>query len=351
LCQQRANFPANADIWHLRFHWHRVRLELLESLNKQDYTFLPLNVVTKADGESIHLWSSQDALVLKMLAMALPEALALSSLCTHIKGHGGLKATVSDLHAALPDYSYVMKTDVKGYYESIDHTILLKQLDKDIANPFIWRLLVQFVKRTVERGGSFKSIRCGISRGCPLSPVIAAYYLKGLDEQMAGDTRYFYRRFMDDVIILAKTRWHLRNAVRTVNQYFNQLKIEQASDKTFMGKISKGWDFLGYHFDGKQLTVAAKTVEKHVLHYRQLYEQLRKKKATSDEMALALGLYVKRWQRWAAAGLQGIKIDVYERNLIQRDLLQTALSPKVRAPRWGRAHPPYRMYKFAIQSL
>jgi RNA-directed DNA polymerase len=79
---------------------------------------MPLSVVTKADGERLHLWSSQDALVLKMLAMALPEALALSSLCTHIKGHGGLKATVSALHAALPDYRYVMKTDVKRYYES-----------------------------------------------------------------------------------------------------------------------------------------------------------------------------------------------------------------------------------------
>jgi RNA-directed DNA polymerase len=217
LCKQRRNFPANADIWHLRFHWHTIRGELLQTLHKQDYTFLPLSVVTKADGETLHLWSSQDALVLKMLAMTLPEALALSPLCTHIKGHGGLKATVNDLHAALPDYRYVMKTDVKGYYESIDHTILLKQLDKDITAPFIWRLLVQFVKRSVKRGGTFKSIHCGISRGCPLSPIIAAYYLKGLDEQMAGDPRYFYRRYMDDVIVLAKTRWHLRKAVRTVN--------------------------------------------------------------------------------------------------------------------------------------
>jgi RNA-directed DNA polymerase len=303
LCKQRRNFPANADIWHLRFHWHTIRGELLQTLNKQDYTFMPLSVVTKADGESIHLWSSQDALVLKMLALALPDALVLSPLCTHIKGHGRLKATVSALQAALPDYTYVMKTDVKGYYASIDHTILLKQLDKDITDPFIWRLLVQFVKRTVERDGTFKSIHCGISRGCPLSPVIAAYYLKCLDEQMEGDTRYFYRRFMDDVIVLAKTRWHLRKAVWTVNQHFHQLKVEQAPDKTFIGKISRGWDFLGYHFDGKQLTVAAKTVEKHVLHYRQLYEQLKNKKATSDEMALTLGLYVKRWQRWVKAGL------------------------------------------------
>jgi RNA-directed DNA polymerase len=139
---------------------------------------------------------------------------------------------------------------------------------------------------------------------------------------MEGDNRYFYRRFMDDIIVLAKTRWHLRKAVRTVNQHFNQLKVEQAPDKTFIGKVSKGWDFLGYHFDGEQLTVAAKTVAKHVLHYRQLYEQLRMKKATSIEMAFALGLYVKRWQRWAAAGLQGIKIGVYEQTRYQQILMQ-----------------------------
>jgi RNA-directed DNA polymerase len=322
LCKQRRNFPANADIWHLGFHWHTIRDELLQTLNKQDYTFMPLSVVTKADGETLHLWSSQDALVLKMLALALPDALALSPLCTHIKGHGGLKATVSALQAALPDYTYVMKTDVKRYYESIDHTILLRQLDKDVTDPFIWRLLVQFVKRSVERGGTFKSITCGISRGCPLSPVIAAYYLKGLDEQMEGDTRYFYRRYMDDIIVLAKTRWHLRKAVRTVNQHFNELKVEQAPDKTFIGKISKGWDFLGYHFDGEHLSVAAKTVTKHVLHYRQLYEQLRMKKATSIEMASVLGLYVTRWQRWVAAGLQGIKIGVFYEHIRYRIYLR-----------------------------
>ena len=273
---------------------------------KQDYTFLPLSVVTKADGESIHLWSSQDALVLKMLSMALPTALALSPHCTHIKGHGGLKATVSALHAALPDYAYVMKTDVKRYYESIDHTILLKQLDKDITDPFIWRLLVRFVKRSVERGGTFKSIHCGISRGCPLSPVIAAYYLKGLDEQMEGDTRYFYRRYMDDVIVLARTRWHLRKAVRTVNQHFNQLKVAQAPDKTFIGRIEKGFDFLGYRFGLPDLTLAEKTITNAVNKVRQLYEQ----KQTAPKRAAMLDDYITRWLRWVVAGLDDKPIKI-----------------------------------------
>jgi RNA-directed DNA polymerase len=311
LCKQRRNFPANADIWHLHFHWQRVRQDLLQSLNKQDYTFLPLSVVTKADGESIHLWSSQDALVLKMLAMALPTALALSSLCTHIKGHGGLKATVNDLHAALPDYRYVMKTDVKGYYESIDHTILLRQLDKDITDPFIWRLLVQFVKRTVEKGGMFKSIHCGISRGCPLSPIIAAYYLKGLDEQMAGDPRYFYRRYMDDVIVLAKTRWHLRKAVRTVNQHFSQLKVEQAPDKTFIGKISKGFDFLGYQFGKDKLRVSKRTLENHIRRLSRLYEQ----KKHLPNWQILLDDYRRRWVTWVYSGIPSSIIDTERQTL------------------------------------
>jgi RNA-directed DNA polymerase len=306
LCKQRRNFPANADIWHLRFHWHTIRGELLQTLNKQDYTLLPLSVVTKADGETLHLWSSQDALVLKMLAMALPAALALSPHCTHIKGHGGLKATVSALHAALPDYRYVMKTDVKRYYESIDHTILLNQLDKDIAAPFIWRLLVQFVKRTVERGGTFKSITCGISRGCPLSPIIAAYYLKVLDEQMEGDTRYFYRRYMDDVIVLAKTRWHLRKAVRTVNQQFNQLKIEQAPDKTFIGRIAKGFDFLGYQFGKEKLTVSTRTLQNHIRRLTQLYEQ----KKHQPNWQMLLDDYRPRWLTWVYSGIPSSILDV-----------------------------------------
>lgn len=51
--------------------------------------------------------------------------------------------------------------------------------------------------------------------------------------------------------------------------------------------------------------MARKTLENHVIQIIRLYEQLRKKKATPNEVASTLGLYVKRWRRWAAAGLRG----------------------------------------------
>ena len=37
-------------------------------------------------------------------------------------------ASVREVQQRLPDYAYVLRTDVKGYYENIDQTILLLQL-------------------------------------------------------------------------------------------------------------------------------------------------------------------------------------------------------------------------------
>ena len=42
----------------------------------------------------------------------------------------------------------------------------------------------------------------GISLGCPLSPLIGAFFLNALD-QAAAKLRLFYIRFMDDILILA----------------------------------------------------------------------------------------------------------------------------------------------------
>lgn len=86
-----------------------------------------------------------------------------------------------------------------------------------------------------------------------------------------------------------------------MSECFSQLKVEQHPDKTFIGRIEKGFDFLGYHFSREPLRVANITVKKHVERFIQLYEQQKTKKATSEEMALVLGLYVKRWRRWCVA--------------------------------------------------
>lgn len=255
----------------------------------------------KANGKTIHLWSSLDALVLKVVAAVLPEQVSLHLSCAHIKGHGGLKGAVRELQEALPDNQFVMKTDVKGYYATIDHTILLNQLEKDIKSPFLFRLLCQYIKRTVESGGIYKDIQCGITRGSALSPVIGAYYLTVLDEALSKEDLH-YARYMDDIVILTRTRWQLRRAIKTLNQIFNSLKLKQHPDKTFIGKIERGFDFLGYNFSHGPLGLTTKTINHVLVKMHRLYEQ--KITALPDpENAVDLGAYWRRWCGWARGGL------------------------------------------------
>ena len=304
LCKQRKNFPPDADVWHVRYHWNTIRCDLFKQLRKQTYQLSPLPRVTKSDGTTIHLWSSLDAIVLKILSTVLRETLGLSHRCTHIKGHGGLKATVHEIQYQLPCYKFVMRTDVKSFYESIDHTVLLRQLNQVVRDDFQWRLLYQFIKHSVDKGGVYHDSQTGISRGCPLSPIIGAYYLKKLDEMMT-ERRLFYVRYMDDILIMTKTRWQLRRAIRVLNETFNELKLEKAPNKTSIGIIERGFDFLGYRFSGRILTLARTTYERFMEHIRRLYEQ----KKTALERAVILDSYVTRWLRWAYSGLD--ELDVF----------------------------------------
>lgn len=89
------------------------------------------------------------------------------------------------------------------------------------------------------------------------------------------------------------------------------MKIEQHPDKTFIGKIEKGFDFLGYHFSRDALRLAESTLKKHVERLHRLYEQQTCKNATSEEVAFILGGYVRRWIGWCHAGLSEIKMDAY----------------------------------------
>ena len=311
LCKQRLHFPANADIWSFRFNWHIIKPKLMQQVSSGHYVFSPLACIKKANGSIIHCWCSQDALILKLLTYVLDDELSLSPLCKHIKGHGGLKQCVVDVQRHVSHYQFACKTDVRHFYESINHTVLINLLYDQIANLHLRRYLYQAIHRTVESGGHYREIKKGIARGCPISPILGALYLNQLDEAFAKQGVY-YTRYMDDILILSKTRWHNRQAVRQMNQIFNQLKVEQHPDKTFIGYIAKGFDFLGYHFSEKRLQLAPITIKKHVKRFNQLYEQQTMKKATSNEMALVLGYYVKRWQCWCTAGLGNIKLETYD---------------------------------------
>jgi RNA-directed DNA polymerase len=260
--------------------------------------------VTRRDGDEIEIWSARDALVLKALALVLADHLPVARSCTHVRGHGGAKAAVRAVWRHVPAHRFVLRTDVKSYYASIDHHRLFDQLAEVIKDRSVLSLLWLYLRRTVEHGGLFCDHRQGISRGCALSPLIGAFFLRRLDERMSR-LGLFYVRFMDDILVLAPTRWKLRKAVAVVNRGLDALGLAKHPDKTFIGRIEKGFDFLGYHFAGSRwgpegLTVAKATVSKFVERATRLYEQ----GPGEPEGSHRLGEYVRRWTQWVGGGLR-----------------------------------------------
>jgi hypothetical protein len=122
-------------------------------------------------------------------------------------------------------------------------------------------LLHQYVRGTIYDGGLYEDVERGISLGWPLSPLRGALYLKLLDERVVV-TGLAYARFMDDWVNLAPTRWKLREAIRLVNRTLAELHVEQHLDKTFIVRISRGFDFRGYAFQPAGLDAAPPASER-----------------------------------------------------------------------------------------
>jgi len=242
LCQRRRTFPSDADVWALCRHWQRDRPQLRAALLGGTYRFAVLSRVTLTSGEEIDLWSARDALVLKSLALVLARRLPLSPRCAHLKGHGGSKGTLREALSHLDDNRFVLRTDIRFYYASIEHDLLLDRLAGCIQGRRVLNLMAQYLKHCAECSGPFWDYQTGVALGCSLSPLIGAFFLRDLDLALER-LGLFFIRFMDDVLVLAPARWKLRHAVQVLNRTLAALHLEKHPAKTFIGWIDKGFEF------------------------------------------------------------------------------------------------------------
>ncbi len=271
-----------------------------KTLRTGAYTFGALQEL-EIDGETIELWQAQDAVVLKAMAMVLGEHLrpVLSPHCYHLAGRGGTRAAMRAVRKAIGSEGYVMKSDVKAYYASMDHTVLFGLLQNHIDDRYVLRLLWGYLKREVYWGGNYREVKRGISLRCPLSPLMGALYLKPLDDAVS-EAGFFFTRYMDDWVIVVPTRWKLRKAVWLVNQVLNNLNIEKHPDKTFIGRACRGFDFLGFTHGPGKIEVSRVSIRKCFERIARLYEQ------GADR--IRIGQYVRHWMQWTFAVLWMIDV-------------------------------------------
>ncbi|WP_413469854.1 reverse transcriptase domain-containing protein [Serratia quinivorans] len=249
-------------------------------------------------------WGARDALVLKWLTARLTPLLPVHPRCEHIRGHGGGRASVARLSQALGggEYRYACRTDIRGYYGAINKDTVLRQVQQYVSDPVLLGLVEQFLHYTVEDGGEFHTPEKGICRGCPLSPLLGAMHLYEMDAHFASQTGIVYARYMDDFVILAKSRWQLRRHVRSLNGYFAHYGFVQHPGKTFIGRVEKGFDWLGALLGDTGVTaIAPRALANHRERVRRLYERLRH--WPKGRAHARVSLYRARWNIWCGTSL------------------------------------------------
>ncbi len=180
------------------------------------------------------------------------------------------------------------------------HAVLLAPVRERIDDPIVMDLIGQYLYRTVDDNRLYITITRGISLGCPLSPVKAAIYLEPLDRRMDA-TGFAYARFMDDWVVLAPTRWALRRAIVIINETLRELRVEQHPDKTSIGRIERGFTFLGYWITAEGVTGVAPSA---VRNFEERKARLYGQNAPPEVIRERVELYVRRWRQWVLAGVR-----------------------------------------------
>lgn len=190
---------------------------------------------------------------------------------------------------------WVVEADIKGYFDAIDHTWLMKFLEHDMQDKNFLRYVVRFLKAGIFEDGGWKKSERGSPQGGLISPVLANVYLhyvldlwfeKVVKPRMRGEAYLF--RYADDFLVLFQHEDDARKFYETLPKRLAKFNLEVAEDKTRMIRFGRGtgsketFDFLGFtHINGK-----TKNGNYAIVH------RTSKKKLLAKQQAL------KQWLRW-----------------------------------------------------
>jgi len=156
--------------------------------------------------------------------------------------------------AAIKNMMRVIDVDLKSYFDTVRHDILLSKMATRVNDKSIMRLL----KLTLKASG-----RRGVPQGGPLSPLLSNIYLNEIDKMLEkakeatstdGYQHIEYARWADDLVILIdgyrRWRWLERVVYKRLCEELAKVKVTLNLDKTRNIDLEKDetFSFLGFVF-------------------------------------------------------------------------------------------------------
>ncbi len=108
-------------------------------------------------------------------------------------------------------YQDIVDIDLKGFFDEVDHSILLQLLYNKVKCPITLRLIRKWLRAPILINGKLTKLRKGIPQGSPLSPLLSNIMLDELDKKLSS-SGLRYIRYADDFSIYTKSKTAARKA-------------------------------------------------------------------------------------------------------------------------------------------
>lgn len=138
--------------------------------------------------------------------------------------------------------TYILKCDIRKFFDTIDHAILRDLIKQKISDPdTLW--LIDILLNSFE-----KQKGKGLPLGNVTSQLFANIYLNELDQFIKHILKAkHYFRYCDDFVIVHINEEFLKSAKRSIELFLREeLSLELHPNKVEIRKLRRGIDFLGY---------------------------------------------------------------------------------------------------------
>ena len=180
------------------------------------------------------------------------------------KGYGTHRA-LRRFARACREHRWILQADIRLYFPSIDHRLLVAQLDRHIACPGTLWLLAAILANGASDGpaidvfpGDTLLTPLERPRGLPIgnltSQFLANLHLNALDHRLrALPGIRACLRYVDDVALFADRPEPLRQALVVLRADLTELRLRLHPSKTHLHRTAAGASFVGFHLIGGRI--------------------------------------------------------------------------------------------------
>lgn len=223
----------------------------------------------------VHRWVVDNFLIPNFVPQFIPTSYACLKERGMHKACLDLQRSMRHCERIWGEY-YILKMDVAKFFDNINKTILLKILERKIKDKnLLW--LLQEILWVQKR-------ETGLEIGNYTSQMLANIYLNEIDQYCKHTLRIkYYFRYMDDSIILVKTKQEAKEALVKIRQFLKEKLQLELNQKTQIFKGKQGVNFCGYKIKEYRMKIRDKGKRRLKKKVKKLKEKVKIGEITSKE--------------------------------------------------------------------